>query len=329
MMESGLAARFQKLTRDDLDLYLEDRQEENLHLDFKTLAGPQLRAADDRRNFAKALSGFANSDGGMIVWGVDARKNDNGVDCALSLKPIAEVASLVSRLSGLTSDMVSPSVDGILHRVVYQEADASGFAATLVPYSETGPHMAKAALDRYYKRSGDSFVKMEHFDLADMFGRRARPSLALFHTITTAGTKAVEGRPVVILRVVLGIENLGRGTARAPYLAVKAVQPLKVSRFGVDGNCREGLPRLASRDPSYVKYGGMADTVIHPNTSREVLMLTGDYDCSASPAINLSVLYELTAEGVELMRGELLIQSDEIMEIQGIPGASPGSERNS
>ena len=101
---------------------------------------------------------------------------------------------------------------------------------------------------------------------------------------------------------------------------MKSERPLQVSGYGVDGFGRDGLPRLASHDQSYVKFGGMADTVIHPNTSREVLILTGDYDCSASPAVDLSVPYELTAEGVELMRGELLIRSDEIREILGVPG---------
>lgn len=314
MVEAGLEARFQELSLDCLEQYLAEHQEENLHLDFKTLAGPQFRVSNDKQNLAKALSGFANSDGGIIVWGVDARKNSDSFDCAGSLKPIPGVASLVSRLNSLTSDMVNPSVDGIQHRVVHQNADSSGFAATLVPRSDAGPHMAKAGLDRYYKRSGDSFLKMEHFDVADMFGRRARPSLALFHTIKTAGTKHVGDRTVVLLRVVLGIENSGRGTARAPYMAVKAEPPFKVSQYGVDGFGRDGLLRLASHDPSYVKFGGMADTVIHPNTSLEVLTLVGDYDCSASPGIDLSVPYELTAEGVELMREELLIRSDEIIE---------------
>jgi hypothetical protein len=39
--------------------------------------------------------------------------------------------------------------------------------------------MAKFGQDRYYKRSGDTFRRMEHFDLEDMFGRRPRPKLEL------------------------------------------------------------------------------------------------------------------------------------------------------
>ena len=36
------------------------------------------RELEERRNFAKAVSGFANSDGGLIVWGIDARPNSDG-----------------------------------------------------------------------------------------------------------------------------------------------------------------------------------------------------------------------------------------------------------
>ena len=39
--------------------------------------------------------------------------------------------------------------------------------------------MAKLGENRYYKRSGDSFYQMEHFDLEDMFGRRRKPKLKM------------------------------------------------------------------------------------------------------------------------------------------------------
>lgn len=98
MVESGLKERFQSLTRNAVESFVMDKQEESLQLEFKTLLGPTLTSRDDKENFAKALSGFANSDGGVVVWGVNARKNQDGVDCAASLEPIAGVASLVSRL---------------------------------------------------------------------------------------------------------------------------------------------------------------------------------------------------------------------------------------
>ena len=65
---------FENLCFSDLQKYVESGQEENLLLDFKQVNDAELTNKDDRKNLAKALSGFSNSSGGLIVWGIDARK---------------------------------------------------------------------------------------------------------------------------------------------------------------------------------------------------------------------------------------------------------------
>jgi predicted HTH transcriptional regulator len=79
---------FDELNLNQIESYIKDGQEENLSLDFKTLTDSSLSKRDDRKNLAIALSGFANSEGGIIVWGVDARPNSDGVDVASELKEI-------------------------------------------------------------------------------------------------------------------------------------------------------------------------------------------------------------------------------------------------
>ena len=123
---------------------------------------------NDRKNLAKAVSGFANSDGGIIVWGIDARRNANGIDCASGKSEIQNVDLLLIKLNEHTGQAVSPFPDGVMHKPI-KTGSSSGFVITLVPASSRGPHMAKLEEDRYYKRSGDSFYRMEHFDLEDMF----------------------------------------------------------------------------------------------------------------------------------------------------------------
>jgi hypothetical protein len=305
--------RFTALARDELDRYCEVQQEENLHLDFKTVRSSALKSSDDKQSLAKALSGFANAEGGIVVWGVDARKNDDGVDCAQRLVPAPNVNELLARLNSLTSDLVSPVVEGVLHRVVFRDSDGSGCAASLVPSSDEGPHMAKGGLDHYYRRSGDSFLKMEHFEIADMFGRRPKPSLRIRYSIP----RASHGRGSYSLRAVIAIENTGRGTARAPCLAVKVNPPFGVSEWGVDGNGREGLPRLVTREPGFVRYGGSGNDVVHPGTYREVLTVGGDWRPEA--ALDVRFTYELTAEGIPLTAGEVVIPAAEIE--SGVTGA--------
>jgi predicted HTH transcriptional regulator len=146
---------------DSLDLkeirgFVEDNREEDLHLDFKMVSSlPFTR--DDRKNFAKALSGFANSSGGIVVWGIDARKNDEGVDSASEEKPIAKLSKLISDLNSFTGEFVNPIVEGVQHKSISIEDD-SGFAVSLIPESVSGPHMAKGGEDRYYIEKWRQFL---------------------------------------------------------------------------------------------------------------------------------------------------------------------------
>ena len=115
----------------------------------------------------------------MIVWGIDTRKISGSVDCADSKKEIDNLPQLLSRLNALTGEAVTPLVDGVKHKSISID-DNKGFALTFVPESQTTPHMAKCGHNKYFKRSGDSFYLMEHFDLADMLGKRRRPNLQLW-----------------------------------------------------------------------------------------------------------------------------------------------------
>jgi hypothetical protein len=69
---------FEQLGRKQIERYVHERQQEHLQLEFKTINRPFLDR-EDRKIFAQCISGFANSSGGIIVWGVDARKDDDGV----------------------------------------------------------------------------------------------------------------------------------------------------------------------------------------------------------------------------------------------------------
>jgi predicted HTH transcriptional regulator len=109
---------FNQLDAAALHEFIRQRQEENLHLDFKTVSNANLNGPFDKKNLAKAVSGFANSSGGLIVWGVDARKNPDGIDCASVLNEISPIQLFVSRLTTLTGQSVSPLVDGIIHKPI-------------------------------------------------------------------------------------------------------------------------------------------------------------------------------------------------------------------
>jgi hypothetical protein len=292
--------------------YLTNGQEENLHLDFKAVTNENLDKRDDRQNLAIALSAFANSDGGLVVWGVDARPNSERIDCASALKLIKEPARLLARLNEFTGQGVNPNVDGVEHRAVPLKG-AESIVVTLVPASDRGPHMAKLGVDQYYKRSGSQFLKMEHFDIEDMFGRRRRPHLQirtrlkLHRTITAGGLSSKQ------FRVVIDLHNEGRGSAVAPYVAL-AVGP--TSQYTFDFGSSESrigaMQRVPSQDDGLLHFAGGTNVVVHPRLSMPVIAVSGTIrGVDIGPP--MTIQYQLAAENQPLSTGIIEITTDEIM----------------
>jgi len=248
----SLTQTFERLDANEIAEFIRLGQEENLHLDFKTVGNANLRGGDDKRNFAKCLSGFANSNGGIIIWGVDARKNAQDIDCAGAAAEIAPIRLFLSRLNELTGEAVSPVIDGIQHKHI-ETMQNKGFAVTLVPESNSGPYMAKLGEDRYYKRSGDSFYRMEHFDLEDMFGRRQKPHLQIGvkNLISGAADNTRE-------EIQFNVQNIGRAIAKhVGFLAVfQGIEILQADGVHNVSHLNDGRPVVQYERP---------DSVIHPN----------------------------------------------------------------
>lgn len=310
-----LKDEFDSISMAAIEEFVSSGRDEDLHLEFKVIGDPSL-SRDDRRSLAAALSGFANADGGIIVWGVEARPNAEGVDCATALREIPQVQLCLGRLNALTGQVVSPAVDGVEHRALVRGGGTSGFCVTLVPPSSSGPHMAKAGEDRYFKRSGSSFYRMEHFDLEDVFGRRPKPRLRVVHRLFAGGRGSSSAGLEFGGALILGIQNDGRGLAHHTYLTLAVEAPYQVSDYGLDGNRRESMARLASIG-GVIRYGAFPGGVVHPGVTEDVTRITidifQDNKGNLGRVSDLNVRYELAAQGVGLTSGEISIPSHELV----------------
>lgn len=194
--------------KNELDRLIAENATEHLFLDFKSKNdsdGSTPLHRDDRKNLSEALSGFSNSQGGVVVWGMDKPKE--GV---LSYKLVKNPKLLCESLNQATSEVVIPYVDGVRHEIIY-EADNKGVVATYVPESEKAPHTTHVGGGlKYYIRSGDSFRQMEHFQIEDMFGRRSRPKLSLTLRISLAS----ESKPHPTYRLTIDLHNEGRAISQ-------------------------------------------------------------------------------------------------------------------
>jgi hypothetical protein len=93
LMAGDAAANLKALVTDPPSVFETD------WLDFKD--GEHLDDNDVKKLWSKALSGFANVGGGVLVWGIEARRDKSGVDAANRLSLVADPAALRSRLMQL------------------------------------------------------------------------------------------------------------------------------------------------------------------------------------------------------------------------------------
>jgi hypothetical protein len=296
-----------------LSRYVDSKAEESLVLDFKTVSKSDLSNADDRRNFAIALSGFANSSGGVIVWGVDARKQGgHGADVAVALRKIDDLPLFVSRLNDLTGSSVSPIVEGVRTKAI-EVADGQGYALTIVPESEVGPHMAQNREGRYYKRSGSSFYAMEHFDIADMFGRRRRPHLQVVVKLTgrTGGSRSSAGIEHSNAIAVF-LHNVGRGSARNLFVRVSVNDPYWISSTGPEPDGRGGLSRVSDVSNTEKILRADSNVVLYPGLEQGVIAIGFKYDIHTPMFADLRVRLQIAAEDLPLFETEATLSGADI-----------------
>lgn len=201
VMDEGITA---------LEAFIVDRQSEELFLDFKRSSndGNDVRLSTiDRKNLAKAISGFGNSEGGVIVWGIDCSPGHDGADVASMLVPLDNPKRFSSLIQGIISGCTLPPHSGVQNGVIETENN-KGYVITLIPKSNSAPHQC-VVTKHYYIRAGSSFVPTPHDVLSGMFGRRPQPHVFPHFLL---GTPSFD-HDVLKLDFGIAIHNEGPGVA--------------------------------------------------------------------------------------------------------------------
>ena len=212
----------------EIDNLIRDRQSEELFLDFKRSAdngsGGKLHD-NDRGNLARAISGFGNSEGGVVVWGVDCRDLPGAGDVASAKVPIENPQRFKSWLEGAVSGCTVPPHSLVQHAAIESAAAGRGFVVTLIPKSSYAPHQTVKPL-QYFIRAGSDFVPAPHGVLAGLFGRSPQPFV--FHMWKKAPAGIVRrSASVESVEFLIGFmfTNDGPGVVRDLYVTAKLFPP--------------------------------------------------------------------------------------------------------
>lgn len=176
---------FQKLIyfgEDAIDEFIINLQTEELFLDFKQAVstGKNFNALhrDDRKNLAKAISGFGNSEGGVVVWGVECSRDHEIGDVAKAKVKVQNVHRFLSWLENAISGCTIPSHNKIRNHIISCDNQGNGFIATYIPKSDLTPLMTTTNATIYI-RSGSNNVPAPYAVIAGMFGKKPQPNIEL------------------------------------------------------------------------------------------------------------------------------------------------------
>jgi schlafen family protein len=288
---------------------------EDLYFDAKTLRNEAFTSDSDRGSLAKAISAFANADGGVIVYGLEAKRDVDGRDVVQSPKLLKDVELVRSKIAGLVGQLLEPPVNGVIAETRASKSP-EGYVLVFVPPSDTGPHRARPQRE-YYRRHGSASLPMEHYELEEYFGRRRRPQLELYWKIKhQIWGNPQEGRSAVIH---IGLRNVGRAIAKYPGLLLRRC---RTWAYGADGNGNWGLPVLPSSEPGHIRHGGSFERVIYPGVDLDVTVILHTVRLAEKVGDNtikcedLAVDYEIYAEDMPTVTGTLRISASAI--IQGM-----------
>lgn len=240
---------------EDINRMIKDKIKEGLYLEFKQKQDSRDGKLSnvDKEHFSKALSGFANSGGGIFLWGVEVRKKD---ESAKKLKPINEVDNFIRSLKSLLLNAVQPFVDDIIiEKIPKNNSESRGYVKCYIPVSEKAPHRAMLTGREYYKRSVEGFYRLEHFDLEDMFGRRQRPFLEILLDI-----KSHQSQDLNLYELHFIFRNEGRSIAK--YYGFVCSFDKNIEFISSHGQIKD-ITKLNKGNPTISCENNIG--VIHPN----------------------------------------------------------------
>lgn len=155
--------------------YIDNEVEESLSLDYK--ATGSLEKTDDKRwEVTKDVSSFANSDGGIIIYGISEYKQKDKKHLPENLSPIDKTQFSKEWLEHVIGN-IRPKITGLLIHPVSLDSGSNEVAHVVEIPKSTNAHQAQDK--KYYKRFNFESVAMEDYEIRQPMNRSTFPILKI------------------------------------------------------------------------------------------------------------------------------------------------------
>jgi hypothetical protein len=155
---------------------LPEKTFENDWLDFKS---GKVQDADIKKIWSKIIGAFANNSGGVVVWGLIAKKDSvTGIDAVSGIELVPDVFALKSRLMELRHGANDPPVANIeIKELQLSSGKPEGFVVCHIPESSNKPHRSEFFERHFFLRMGDSSRECSVSLLRQLFYPKRNPRI--------------------------------------------------------------------------------------------------------------------------------------------------------
>ncbi|RKR09844.1 putative DNA-binding protein [Flavobacterium sp. 90] len=200
---------------DKIKQYISDGVEENIHLDYK--GSDSISKASEKKNeISKDVSAFANSDGGIIIYGIKEYDELDKNHLPEKIQPIDGNEYSKEWLEQIINSTISPKI----HGVIITPIQTANIKDNLVIYvveipKSTTAHQMKDK--RYYRRYNFQSIPMDDWEIKDIINRTTQTKFEIYFE-TTPNKKILEKWPPLPPKIKIDIWVYNSGNKVIKYL---------------------------------------------------------------------------------------------------------------
>ena len=169
--------------------------------------------------WSKTVSAFANTEGGVLVWGIGAKKV-NRVDAARKFQLVTDPDELRSRLYELHHQASDPPLSGVeIEPVRDPNEGGKGFVVCFIPQGVFVPYRAEYSNNQYYIRVGDDSIVPRPAILRRLFYPQSLARIEM-SVVLSNHEKLMSNTPVLEWSYMVILINSGNNTAHSLYIHI-------------------------------------------------------------------------------------------------------------
>lgn len=162
----------EKYTIEYLRGLIENQMEEDTHLEYKS-AGALAKQNDKTSEISKDVSAMANSDGGILIYGI--AEDENNRHLPKEIEPINRKDFSKEWLAQIIQEKIQPRIDGVQIFPIALNNEEIIYVVE-IPKSSTAH---QAADKKYYKRFNSISTAMYDYEIRDILNRAKNPKIKL------------------------------------------------------------------------------------------------------------------------------------------------------